>query len=204
MIELSSEELDFFNTIFDAKNNMGPEDHELDPAHQLSVHTKIPANLKKLLGESKLTLLAEISHYQLWFPVSLSIEQGNFSPILGTPEIIDVNGSERSWRVSTPENVSLINTLSDQDIEILSLSGTGVTLRISDNSKSNQTLKQRSLELYLPNEEPVKLTLDVVRNDKNIIAAKFKDFSQGRESLRQFLFNSHKLKYSELYQDVIL
>ena len=202
MIELSTDELDFFNTIFADKSDI--ESHDLDSAHHLSVHTQIPTSLKKLLGESKLTLLAEISHYQLWFPVTLSIQQGNFTPILGIPEIIDVNGAERSWRVSTPENVSLINTLSDQDIEILSLSGTGVTLKISDTNKSKNILKQRSLELYLPNEQPVKLSLDVVRNDKNIIAAKFKDFNQGRDSLRQFLFNSHKMKYSELYQDVIL
>ncbi|GAA0822440.1 hypothetical protein GCM10009111_30770 [Colwellia asteriadis] len=204
MIELSTDELDFFKNIFSEP----PEEGELlHPAQQLSVHTTIPSNLKKLLGESKLTLLAEIGHYQLWFPVTITLDNGNFNPALGTPEIIDVQGNERSWRVNAPENLSLLNIASQHKLEILSLSGTGVTLKLLDDElsvKDDPLLKQQSLVLMLPNQQSVTLSLDVVRKDNNIIAAKFKDFDQGRESLRQFLFNSHKAKYADLYQDVIL
>ncbi len=59
--------------------------------HQLSMQTEVPQSLKQVLVGSKLTLLAEISHYQLWFPVSLSLNNlGEFSPKLATSEIIDV------------------------------------------------------------------------------------------------------------------
>jgi hypothetical protein len=201
MIELSTDELDFFNAVFSDKTEA--EDFIL-PKKNFNVYTSIPANLKKVLGESKLTLLAEISHYQLWFPVTLNFKNGDFMPILETPEIIDVQGNERSWRVNAPETLSLLNALSDQGIEILSLSGTGVTLKISDERKIQQVLNCPSLELMLPDKKPVTLSLDVVRSNKNIISAKFKNFEQGREPLRQFLFNSHKAKYSELYQDIIL
>jgi len=65
-------------------------------------------------------------------------------------------------------------------------------------------LKQSSLEMRLPNEAPVTFALDLVRSDDNLVSAKFKDFEKGRDSLRKFLFNSHKAKYSDLYQDIIL
>jgi hypothetical protein len=199
MIELSTDELDFFKGIFSEET-----EKSISPIKNFNVYTSIPKNLKKVLGESKLTLLAEISHYQLWFPVSLSFQSGNLVPIIETPEIIDVRGNERSWRVNTPETLSLLNSLSDQGIEILSISGTGVTLRVSDDKKINQVLNCPSLELILPDRKPVTLALDVVRTNKNIISAKFINFDRGKEPLRQFLFNSHKAKYSELYQDMML
>jgi len=200
MIELSPDELDFFNAVFSDKTET---EEQVLPKKNFNVYTSIPASLKKILGESKLTLLAEISHYQLWFPVTLNFKNGDFVPIIETPEIIDVQGNERSWRVNTPETLSLLNALSDQSVEILSLSGTGVTLKISDERKIKQVLTCPSLELMLPDKKPVTLSLDVVRSDKNVISAKFKNFEQGREPLRQFLFNSHKAKYSELYQDIL-
>ena len=172
--------------------------------NQLSVHTSIPTSLKKVLGASQLTLLAEISHYQLWFPVKLnSNEAGRFCPDLGTPEIIDVQGNERSWRITTPENISFFNTCQDQEIEILSLSTSGITLKLT-NSQNPALLRQSSLEMRLPNEVSVTFNLELVRTDANIISAKFKDFKNGRDLLKKFLFNSHKAKYSELYQDIVL
>lgn len=201
-MEFSTEELDFFNDIFTETSS----DHLLsDSQHQLSLKTAVPLHLKQILVGSKLTLLAEISHYQLWFPVSLAInEQGEFAPNLGTPEIIDVNGNQRSWRVNTPKNVALVDVFHDQEIEILSLSTTGLTLKFPNAKKNVIDLQQSSLEMSLAGEKPLKLELDLVRHEKNVVAAKFKDLQTGRESLRKFLFNSHKSKYSNLYQDVIL
>ncbi|WP_019029821.1 hypothetical protein [Colwellia piezophila] len=201
-MEFSTEELDFFNNIFTEP----PTDSTVSEVkHQLSVQTEVPSYLKQVLLGSKLTLLAEIMHYQLWFPVTLAInEQGGFAPQLGTPEIIDVRGHERSWRVNTPKNVALIDVFHDQKIEVLSLSTTGLTLKFPDSQGNDIDLQQSSLEMRLAGEEPLKLDLELVRHDENVIAAKFKNLQEGRESLRKFLFNSHKKKYSKLYQDIIL
>ncbi len=194
--------MDFFSNIFTETSN---ECMVGALPHQLSVQTAIPHYLRQVLVGSKLSLLAEISHYQLWFPVSLSInEQGDFSPKLGTPEIIDVKGSDRSWRVTTPKNVALIDNLYGQKIEVLSLSATGLTLKVPSSDEHSIDLQQSSFEMSLAGGEPLKLELDLVRHEKNIVAAKFKDLQEGRESLRKFIFNSHKTKYSNLYQDVIL
>ena len=107
MMEFSTEELDFFQDVF---TESLPINELVGKKHQLSVQAHIPTSLKKVLGASELTLLAEISHYQLWFPVKLSINAaGEFCPDLGTPEIIDVQGNERSWRITTPENISFFN-----------------------------------------------------------------------------------------------
>ncbi len=173
---------------------------------QLSVQTNIPQSLRQVLAGSKLTLLAEVSHYQLWFPTTLAFnDQGNFSPKLGTPEIIDVNGNERSWRVCTPQNVALIDVFHDQKIEVLSLSATGLTLKIPRLESGDIGFHPlSSLEMSLAGEKPLKLELDLVRHEKGVVSAKFKELQKGRESLRKFIFNSHKVKYSNLYQDVIL
>jgi hypothetical protein len=201
-VELSSEELDFFSNVF--SENL--TDCTLNASqHNLSVQTEVPLQLKQILVGSKLTLLAEIRHYQLWFPVTLNItELGGFIPKLGIPEIIDVKGNGRSWRVDAPKDVALMDVFRGKAIEILSLSSTGLTLKIDRTKDRDIDLQQTSFEMSLAGEEPVKLELDLVRHENNIVAAKFKDLQQGRESLRKFLFNYHKIKYSNLYKDVIL
>ncbi|PKG82103.1 hypothetical protein CXF85_14420 [Colwellia sp. 75C3] len=201
-MEFSTEELDFFSNIFIAESN---DSMVNESQHQLSVQTAVPDYVRQVLMGSKLTLLAEINHYQLWFPVSLSIsEQGEFSPKLGTPEIIDVKGSERSWRVTTPKNVAIIDIFHGENVELLSLSATGLTLKVPTTDNNYIDLQQSSFEMSLAGEKPLKLELDLVRHEENVVAAKFKDLQEGRESLRKFIFNSHKVKYANLYQDIIL
>jgi|TARA_B110000116_G_C16781869_1_gene558811 hypothetical protein len=201
-VKFSTEELDFFSNIFTETTN---DSMASDSQNQLSIKASVPDYFRQVLVGSKLSLLAEISHYQLWFPVSLSIsEQGEFSPKLGTPEIIDVKGSERSWRVNTPKDVAIIDIFHDQKVEVLSLSATGLTLKVLSSDNIYNDLQQSSFEMSLAGEKPLKLELDLVRHEKNIVAAKFKDLQEGRESLRKFIFNSHKVKYSNLYQDIIL
>jgi hypothetical protein len=201
-MQFSTEELDFFSNVFTEKS---PEYVNDESHHQLSMKTDVPQYISQVLTDSKLTLLAEISHYQLWFPVNLAIDaQGGFAPKFGTPEIIDVKGNERSWRVSTPQNVALVDVSHGHKIEILSLSATGLMLKVPSNEDGDIDIQQSLLEMSFAGEEPLKLELDLVRHEKNVVAAKFKDLQKGRESLRKFLFNSHKRKYSNLYQDVIL
>jgi len=201
-VEFSTEELDFFSNIFTEATN---DSMLSDSPHQLSMKTTVPNYLRQVLVGSKLSLLAEISHYQLWFPMSISISgQGDFLPKFGTPEIIDVNGSKRSWRVTTPKNIAIIDIFHDQKVEVLSLSATGLTLKVLSSDNIYNDLQQSSFEMSLAGEKPLKIELDLVRHEKNIVAAKFKDLQEGRESLRKFIFNSHKLKYADLYQDIIL
>lgn len=200
IMELSTEELDFFSHIFTESPKGVNVDVALNP---LSVKTDVPHYLKTVLASSKLTLLAEISHYQLWFPVALEMNrQGDLISQLGTPEIIDKNGNERSWRVEAPKDVALIDVFRDKKIEVLSLSSTGVTLNMP--CFDGEDFQDSSLEMTIAGDEPLKLELDLVRQDKNVVAAKFKNLEEGRESLRKFLFDSHKTKYSDLYQDIIL
>ncbi len=201
-MELSTEELDFFKNIF---TEPVPDCKLNNKKHRLSFQAIIPQSIRKILGNSKLTLLAEINHYQLWFPVSLTINQeGDFSPELGVPEIIDIKGHERSWRASSAEDAYLANVCQDKEIEILSLSCTGITFKIKGSAENFVQLKHPSIEMCLADEQSIKLVLDPVRVQNNIIAAKFKNIGQGRELLRKFLYNSHKTLYSELYQDITL
>jgi len=206
-VEFTTEELAFFNDMFAEKST---DCVIADSDQELTVFTGVHHNLRQVLVDSKLTLLAEISHYQLWFPVSLSLnEQGDLSPKLGTPDIIDVKGNERSWRVSTPTNVAIIDTFHDNKIEVLSLSATGLTLKIPDLDDNDSydnciDLKQYSFEMSFAGEKPLKLELELVRHDKNIVSAKFKDLPEGKELLRKFLFSSHQIKYANLYHSIIL
>lgn len=196
-MKLTKEEFDFLKNLFYEST-----EHGLVKEHKLNINIDIPSNFKKILTSSKLTLLSEIDHYQLWFPVSLSFnEMGEFCPELGVPEIIDTQGGQRSWRVNTPENVSLFNLGKNQEIEILSLSSTGITFKINGSENSLKQLKKCSLEMRLPDNN-IKLALDPVRTNNNIIAAKFKNFEQDKDSLRKFLYNLHQNLYSDLYKDI--
>jgi hypothetical protein len=201
-VKFSTEELDFFSNIFTETSN---DSMISDSQNQLSMKTSVPDYLRQVLVGSKLSMLAEISHYQLWFPVALSISaQGDFLPKFGTPEIIDVKGSERSWRVTTPKNIAIIDIFHDQKMEVLSLSTTGLTLKVLSSDNIYNYLQQSSFQMSLAGEKPLKLELDLVRYEENIVAAKFKDLQEGRESLRKFIFKSYKVKYSNLNQNIIL
>ena len=197
-MDFSSEELAFFKHVFG--DNDTPSD--LDN-HKLTVQTQVPNNLSAILENAKLSLLAEISHYQLWFPLSLQIDEfGEFKTKLGTPEVIDVNGIERSWRIDAPENVTLFDEHSQQQYDVLSLSSTGVTLRPQDASYLQHSLDKQSLQINLPDLGSVKLKLEPVRSQDNIVSARFQQLDAGRERLRKFLFNVHRSRYSHLYHDL--
>ncbi|ATC96978.1 hypothetical protein [Pseudoalteromonas tunicata] len=194
-MEFTAEELSFFKNVF------RQDDHhaELDN-HKLTVQTHVPSNLSAILENAKLTLLAEIGHYQLWFPLSLEIDDfGEFKTKLGTPEVVDVNGLERSWRIEAPENVTLYDESSQQKYEVLSLSSTGLTLRPKNDNVFEHHLSDQSLQINLPDLGSIKLSLEPVRTQNNIISARFQQFDDGRDKLRKFLFNLHRTKYSHLY-----
>ena len=166
----------------------------------LTVQTQVPSGLGSILQHSHLSLLAEGPGYKLWIPLHLEIDEfGEFTPNLGTPEIIDINGSDRSWRVQTPLNVTLTDH-SDRPLgDILSLSSTGLTLRMQDNLDGEQKFVGRVLNLHLPENKLVELQLELVRADRHILSAKFECLNHGQEIIRQFLFTLHKSRNSKLY-----
>jgi len=199
-MDFSTEELDFFQNVFTPKS----EDNDISyNEHNLTVETAIPKNIADILGNAKLTLLAQISHYQLWFPLTIKTNQNNeLTPILGTPEIVDMQGVDRSWRVSFPQNVSLHKKGTKQQVEILSLSSSGITMRADCVTSAKKLFEGKELEIHLPDKRQVKLAIESVRTENNILAGKFKNVAHGRDCLRKFLFNLHRSEYSELYDNM--
>lgn len=199
-MKLSDEELDFFKDVFNEDPILSDSETNM---HGLTVQTSVPMHLRRILGSAKLTLLAEISHYQLWFPVSLRIgDSGDFTPSLGIPEIIDIQGVERSWRVNSLDNVSILDAGEHKGIQILSLSSTGLTLKADSPLITQNPFLQKEINLILPNQKKVTLVLDPVRQDGGIVAAKFKTVGKNRETLRKFIFNLHRTAYSDLYKNI--
>ncbi|WP_350431574.1 hypothetical protein ABIS04_15055 [Shewanella sp. H8] len=194
---LSNEELAYFSDVF------SPQDDNIDNSlsrHSLSVATEIPQVLAHILGNAKLTLLAEISYYRLWFPLTVKLDDlGRFSPELGIPEVIDMRGGERSWRLDHVKNVTVIDNDTAIDVEVLSLSSSGMTIKVP---QEFDTTLPHSSQLILPNGTHIHITFEPVRTENGIMAAKINAEGESREILRQFLFSEHKAKYAHLYKNI--
>lgn len=197
MSVLSNEELAYFSGAF------SPIDDSADNSlsrHSLSVATEIPDVLTHILGNAKLTLLAEISYYRLWFPLTLKVDDfGTLSPELGIPEVIDTRGGERSWRLDHVKNVKLVDNDTEKDVEVLSLSSSGMTIRVPQDFDTTMT---HLSQLILPNGACLDVMLDPVRTENGVMAAKISAEGESREILRQFLFSEHKAKYEHLYKNI--
>jgi hypothetical protein len=198
---LSDEELACFSDIFTSKMTLGnplqsKTDADILADNSLSVSTEIPQVLAHILGEAKLTLLAEISHYRLWFPLVLKRDElGQFIPVLGVPEVVDMQGAERSWRVTDLKNVTVVGN-TEQEVEVLSLSSSGLTIKMRGDLHAEMPT---SGKLMLTNGLQVDVDFEPVRAENGIMAAKINAHGEAREALRQFLFSAHKTKYSHLY-----
>ena len=195
-MELSQEELAFFSGLFSEKQH--PEE-PISSNHALSVKSEIPSSLYQVFEQSKLTLLAEISHYQLWFPLEMAIENGEFKPLLGTPEIVDLEYGERSWRGGELHNVNLTDS-NGINHTLLSLSSTGLAFRVGDKRSLKRVLEEGVLYIDLPKAHQVVLDFEVVRVERDVVAAKIANVQRGREKLRKFLFNLHRSEHQQLYQ----
>ncbi|UJF21637.1 hypothetical protein [Shewanella sp. OMA3-2] len=198
---LSDEELACFNDIFTSSMTVGNDsqsktDADILADNALSVSTEIPQVLAHILGEAKLTLLAEISHYRLWFPLVLKRDElGQFIPVLGVPEVVDNQGAERSWRVTDLKDVTVVDN-AEQEVEVLSLSSSGLTIKMRGELHAEMPT---SGKLMLTNGLQVDVDFEPVRAENGIMAAKINAHGEAREALRQFLFSAHKAKYSHLY-----
>ncbi|CAH9061018.1 hypothetical protein PSEHALCIP103_02403 [Pseudoalteromonas haloplanktis] len=159
---------------------------------KLTVQTSIPEGIAHLLGQAKLTLLAEVAHYQLWFPLQFKTDElGHFSTVLAAPEVIDTKGTQRSWRLSE------LN-IQSQGFCIESISSTGIFLKST--SINSELDELQNMQFILPNEAAISLDIEPVRHSECGIAAKIKHIHHGKEQLRAYLFEVHKREYSSLYQ----
>ncbi|MDD8058981.1 MULTISPECIES: hypothetical protein [Shewanella] len=199
MSTLSREELAYFSDVFSPESSGDSEDNVFSK-HSLSVATEIPQVLSHILGNAKLTLLAEISYYRLWFPLQIKQDEfGQFTPELGTPEVLDMRGGERSWRIDNVKDLRVIDSETSKLVEVLSLSSSGITIRVP---KELDTQSSRHTRLILPNGTQVDMEFEPVRTENGVMAAKISAEGENRQMLRQFLFNQHKAKFSHLYEDI--
>lgn len=197
MTTLSNEELAYFSDVFSPADDC--TDNTLSK-HSLSVATEVPQVLAHILGNAKLTLLAEISYYRLWFPLTLTIDDlGQFSPELGIPEVIDMRGGERSWRLDDVKNIKVIDHDTEKYVEVLSLSSSGMTIKVP---QERNTKMPRLTQLILPNGVHLDMLFEPVRTENGVMAAKISAEGESREILRQFLFSEHKAKYAHLYKNI--
>ncbi|MCO7251291.1 MULTISPECIES: hypothetical protein [unclassified Pseudoalteromonas] len=188
MAHLTEQELSFFNQLFENADDGSDEVTNT----KMSVKLNLPDKLNGLLKNAKLTLLAEVGVYQLWFPLEfVNDENGQVIPLLSAPEVIDTKGIERSWRAPH------LNLQTDHYI-ILSLSSTGVLLKPKQNKPDFS--KELLLAFELPKKERIVLSAKPVRVTSNGIAAKIITVHEGEIALRQYLFDTHKKQHAQLYE----
>lgn len=187
-MDFSNEELNFLSELFKPSEKSHPHNF-----HVLTMQSSVPASIAHLLSNANLTLLAEVAHYQLWFPLELKINgDGVINPILNAPEVIDTKGTQRSWRWSE------LN-IKSQGFKIESISSTGIFLKPL--RKGKQLNKVEHMEFMLPNKESISIDVEPVRQSTLGIAAKITHIHNGQEHLRAYLFEEHKRKFAKLYQN---
>ncbi|BDF94462.1 hypothetical protein [Pseudoalteromonas sp. KAN5] len=188
-MDISKEELSY---IVDLYQTDSPA--QLNCEHTLTLHSEIPSGIAHLLSQAKLTLLAEVAHYQLWFPLELKVnELGTLTPYLNAPEVIDTQGIKRCWRWDNLE-------IQNHDFKIESISSTGLFLKPLSKKQLRKTSQQ--LKFILPNKKKISIEIEPVRVSDQGIAAKITQIHQGREQLRAYLFEAHKRKHASLYEYV--
>ncbi|GAA60475.1 hypothetical protein P20652_2341 [Pseudoalteromonas sp. BSi20652] len=187
-MDFSSEEINFFSELF--KPDKKPRANN---DHVLTLQSSVPANIAHLFSNANLTLLAEVAHYQLWFPLHLKIDnEGIMTPTLNAPEVIDTKGTQRSWRWSE------LN-IKSQGFKIESISNTGVFLKPLRKNKNLK--KSQRMEFILPNKQSISMNIEPVRQSTQGIAAKITQIYTGQEQLRAFIFEEHKRQYAKLYEN---
>jgi hypothetical protein len=198
---LSAEELACFRELFvPTELSVNPNNPTYNLSHNLSIATEIPQVLAAILGKSTLTLLAEIDHYKLWFPISLHTDElGQFLPSLGMPEVLDTQGGERSWRLDNNKGIHLLDEQTAMAIEVLSLSSSGLSIKLPDNWEYLDNSVSRMGTLQLSDGNEMAIEFEPIGQRNGILGAKMLLKSPQQRVLREFLFAKHKLKYQHLY-----
>lgn len=200
---LTADELACFQDIFSQAADGLNTSTDSDPQHHLTVMTEIPQMVAKVLGQAKLTLLAEISHYKLWFPLSLDVDAfGQFTPTLGIPEVLEIQGKERSWRLSNVTDVTITVDGEPQELQVHSLSSSGIAIRVPTALAAERLLASRNVDMRLAEIGAMQLEFEPVRYDSSLFAARINAVGKEREALRQFIFQRHRAEYAHLYQNI--
>ena len=200
---LTADELACFQDIFSQAADGLNTSTDSDPQHHLTVMTEIPQMVAKVLGQAKLTLLAEISHYKLWFPLSLDVDAfGQFTPTLGIPEVLEIQGKERSWRLSNVTDVTITVDGEPQELQVHSLSSSGIAIQVPTTLAAERLLASRNVDMRLAEIGAMQLEFEPVRYDSSLFAARINAVGKEREALRQFIFQRHRAEYAPLYQNI--
>lgn len=200
---LTDDELACFRDIFSQAADGLRTTTTSEPQHHLTVMTEIPQMVAKVLGHAKLTLLAEISHYKLWFPLTLNVDAlGQFTPILGIPEVLELQGKERSWRLSNVSDVTITVDGEPQALQVLSLSSSGIAIQLPDAMAAERLMSSRNVEMWLAEVGALQLDFEPVRYDSCLLAARIHAVGKEREALRHFIFQRHRAEYAHLYQNI--
>ncbi|MGB1292850.1 MAG: hypothetical protein ACPG5Z_11960 [Pseudoalteromonas sp.] len=185
----SNDELLFLSSLFKAQTPP-----RLPKDQTLTVQSDIPANIACLFQNANLTLLAEVGHYQLWFPLEFKVDSsGTFTPALSAPEVIDTKGNQRSWRW---DNLNI----KSEGYCIESISSTGIFLKPQGEHVAFN--ENQIMQFDLPNKKHITMSIEPVRQCKGGIAAKIIDIHEGKEQLRAYLFSVHKRQYANLYNAI--
>jgi hypothetical protein len=200
---LTDDELACFRDIFSQAADTLHTSIAKEPQHHLTVMTEIPQMVAKVLGRAKLTLLAEISHYKLWFPLTLQVDAfGQFTPTLGIPEVLELQGKERSWRMSNVSDVTITVDGEPQALQVHSISSSGISIQLPNAMAAERLMASRNVEMLLAEIGAVQLDFEPVRYDSCILAARINAEGKERETLRQFIFQRHRAQYAHLYQNI--
>ncbi|HAW94540.1 MAG: hypothetical protein CML22_01020 [Rheinheimera sp.] len=172
-------------------------------SHTISVITEVPELIAPLLGQAKLTLLAEVGNYKLWFPLEMTLdESGQFNPVLGIPEVVEYVGKQRSWRSTELDELNISSDDLPGKIELLSLSSTGMALKLNSVDSVKQMSRNPELTLHLPDGQLLQLGMEPVRLHNQTLAAKITATKPNRDALRRFLFQRHRQRHPYLYQNM--
>ena len=200
---LTDDELACFQEIFSQAADGLRTSTSNEPQHHLTVMTEIPQMVAKVLGQAKLTLLAEISHYKLWFPLTLQVDAlGQFTPILGIPEVLELQGKERSWRLTNVTDVTITVDGEPQALQVRSLSSSGIAIQLPNAAAAERLMASRNVEMWLPEIGALQLDFEPVRYDSCQLAARIHAVGKEREALRQFIFQRHRREFAHLYQNI--
>ncbi|SNY49350.1 hypothetical protein SAMN06297280_1370 [Arsukibacterium tuosuense] len=201
-VMLSEEERGYFAELFDEHIDIVPS-AENDLRHTISVTAEVPPAISSLLGRAKMTLLAEIGNYKLWFPLEMTLDEaGQFNPVLGIPEVVEYVGKQRSWRSTELEELDVSSAAFSGKVKLLSLSSTGMSLQFNCANIAEKISHHSELTLSLPDGQLLHLDMQPVRQQDTVLAARITTTSSNREALRRFLFQRHRQRHPTLYQNL--
>jgi hypothetical protein len=201
---LSADELVYFARMFDADIERDAAANQTSATRSISLTTELPKLLPaSLFSRARLTLLAELGDYKLWFPLEMRLDEfSRPNPVIGVPEVVDAGGHERSWRLAGDVDVVLCGDAYSGTVSVESISSTGLSLRLGCERSAEQLLVQDRLQLRLPDGQSIHFAFEPIRRERNMLAVRIRPCEESRTRLRRFLFLKHRVKHPRLYRDL--